>query len=98
MTPESQYWYNKASNDRLNSDLQHEAVMTKLINEQEYSLFALLKPKFGRDGNQWFVLHGENLQEGTAGFGDTLYLAILDFNKSFNQPIPVALDSSTLNK
>ena len=28
-------------------------------------------PRLFKDGNQWCVLHGENLQEGIAGFGST---------------------------
>jgi hypothetical protein len=86
MTPEEQYYYNKASQDVHYSDRQHEAAMTALIEKQEYNLFSMLTPKVSRDGNKWCVLYGENLQEGIAGFGDTLYLAILDFNKSFHKP------------
>ena len=32
-----------------------------------------------KDGNQWCVLSGENLQEGVAGFGDVLWIAIRNF-------------------
>lgn len=56
------------------------------MQENEYWA-EMLKPKVSIDGNQWCVLYGENLQDGIAGFGDTLYLAILDFNKSFSTPI-----------
>ena len=47
----------------------------------------MLRPKISIDGNQYCVLYGDNLQEGIAGFGDTLYLAILNFNKNFHEPI-----------
>ena len=67
--------------------LQHQEKMSTIIQEEEYALFAMLKPKIGIEGNQYFVLHGENLQSGICGFGDTLYLAILDFNKSFHKPL-----------
>jgi len=32
-----------------------------------------------RDGNQWCFLYGDNLQEGIAGFGDTIFDAAWDF-------------------
>jgi len=76
------------------SQRQHHEILLNELNQiaanerLEYNLFAILKPKIGIDGNQYFVLYGEDLQSGTAGFGDTLYLAILDFNKSFNKKLP----------
>lgn len=51
---------------------------------RDYALFALLKPKVVKDGNQWCVLYGEDLQGGIAGFGDTIHEAVLDFNKQFH--------------
>jgi hypothetical protein len=82
---ESDYWYSKSSREANHMDLQQEGAMTILIEQQEYGLFAMLKPKLTKDGGQWCALYGENLQEGIAGFGDTPYLAILDFNKAFNK-------------
>jgi hypothetical protein len=70
-----------------NDTLQHQEKMNVAIEQAEYNKFAMLKPKVGVDGNQYFVLYGEDLQSGIAGFGDTLYLAILDFNKTFHAPI-----------
>lgn len=81
---EDQYWYNRSSQDVRYSELQHDAKMYLLMTEQEYQLFAMLKPSLKKDGNQWCVLFGKDLQEGIAGFGDTPYLAILDWNKQFN--------------
>lgn len=72
----------------MNEHLEHQVRMNVLIKAQEYNLFALLKPKFGVDGNQYYVLLGEDLQDGVAGFGDTLYSAILDFNKQFHKRLP----------
>jgi hypothetical protein len=51
--------------------------------EYEHKLFAMLKPSLQKDGNQWCVLYGENLQTGIAGFGDSPYLAVLDFHKNW---------------
>lgn len=44
----------------------------------------LLKPKFGRDGNQYYFLYGDNLQEGVAGFGDTPEKAAEDFDNNWS--------------
>jgi len=57
------------------------------IEQAEYNLVAMLKPLIIQDGNQWCVLLGENLQVGIAGFGDSPYLAILDFNRQFTKKI-----------
>jgi len=40
--------------------------------------------KISLDGNQYCVLMGDNLQEGIAGFGDTLSQAMCDFDKNFH--------------
>ncbi len=40
----------------------------------------ILKPRISLDGNQWCVLHGEDLQSGVAGFGDSPELAMADFD------------------
>lgn len=36
--------------------------------------------KISRDGNQYCVLMGDNLQEGVAGFGKTLLKALHNFD------------------
>jgi hypothetical protein len=69
-------------------DLIDESRLAAAIEAQEYNLVAVLKPSITIDGNMWCVLHGENLQDGVAGFGPTPYLAILDFNKAFHRPLP----------
>lgn len=38
-----------------------------------------------KDGNQWCVLYGENLQVGIAGFGDTPYKAMQAFEDEFHK-------------
>lgn len=82
---ESDYFYAKASRDADQADRQHEAVMALLIEQREYNLFSTLKPTISKDGDKWCVLYGADLQEGIAGFGDTPYLAILDFNRAFGR-------------
>ena len=61
----------------------YEAADVKSQTAQErrdFNIFAMLKPSIQKDGNQWCVLYGEDLQVGIAGFGDSPHLAILDFN------------------
>ena len=48
--------------------------------QQEFNLFAMLKPSIQIDGNQYCVLYGEDLQSGIAGFGDSPHMAVMDFN------------------
>jgi|KBSMisStandDraft_5_1062788.scaffolds.fasta_scaffold2433374_2 hypothetical protein len=45
--------------------------------------FYLLNPKIGIDGNMYCFLHGSNLMEGVAGFGETAELAAIDFDKNW---------------
>jgi hypothetical protein len=59
------------------------------IEREEYNLFSLLKPKIFIDGNQWCVLYGDNLIDGVAGFGDTPYLAVIDWSKAWNEKLNI---------
>ena len=63
------------------------------VERSEYLLFSMLNPSIQIDGNQWCVLYGEDLQSGIAGFGDTPYLAVLDFNRAWNKPLPTKGDT-----
>jgi len=67
--------------------LQHEYKMSLITEQIEYNTFATLKPKIYKDGDQWCVLLGENIQEGICGFGDTPHKAIIDWNTSFHKLI-----------
>jgi len=86
MTEET-YWKEKLSREQHHLDYEDQSKMNTLVQAEEMNLFSLLKPKVGIDGNQHYVLYGEDLQNGVAGFGDTLMLAIYDFNKSFNSVV-----------
>ena len=55
--------------------------------QQEFNLIAQLKPSIGRDGSQWRVLYGDEIG-GIAGFGNSPYLAIMDFNAQWYKEIP----------
>lgn len=65
----------------------YEEKLAILEGERHHQLFAMLKPSLQRDGNQWCVLYGDNLQEGIAGFGDSPYDAVNDFNKAWYKKI-----------
>ena len=67
--------------------MEHQSKMNVLVENEEMNLFSILKPKISIDGNQYCVLYGDDLQSGVSGFGDTLMLAIYDFNKNFHIPI-----------
>jgi len=58
-----------------------------LAEQSDMNLFVLLKPKIFRDGDQYCVLYGDDLQNGIAGFGDTIRSAIIDFNGQFDKKI-----------
>ena len=47
----------------------------------------LLKPAISIDGNQWFALYGDNLQDGVAGFGDSPEKAMADFDKNWSKDL-----------
>jgi len=63
--------------------LESQEIVNTQLRQQETMLVSMLKPKFGVDGNQYYYLYGDNLQEGIAGFGDSAYHAMLDFNRNF---------------
>jgi len=43
----------------------------------------IFKPKISRDGDQWCVLLGDDLQIGVAGFGSTPDEAVRNFDKQW---------------
>ncbi len=79
----------ESSQRQWNEELLHREKMNMVVEAEDHNLFALLKPKIYMDGNQWCIHWGEegNPMEAIQGFGDTPYLAILDFNKSFYSKI-----------
>lgn len=77
----------ESSQKQHHEELLYQERRSLIIEQEEFNLFAILKPKVSIDGNQYCILYGEDLQSGIAGFGDTIYHAILDFNKAFDRPI-----------
>ena len=50
----------------------------------------LWKPSLFRDGNQWCVLLGENIQDGVVGFGDSPDAAMLAFDAAWREKLAPA--------
>lgn len=65
--------------------LQHQEALNYWISKNDLILVKTFNLKPFKDGNQWCVLLGNNIQEGIVGFGDTPLKAITNFNSSFNQ-------------
>lgn len=67
--------------------IQHQEQMNLLIAQQEYLLVKTYGLVPFRDGDQWCVLLGDDLQSGIAGFGDSPNDAVLAFYRAFHTPI-----------
>ena len=65
--------------------MAHQEKMNLIVEQEEYNLFSMLKPKLYKDQNTWCCLLGEDIISGISGFGDTPYLAILDWQRSFHK-------------
>ena len=46
------------------------------------------KPVLSRDGDHWCALFGDDIQSGVAGFGKSPALAMRDFDRAWECPIP----------
>jgi len=75
----------ESSQRQFNETLEHESRFRAAQIQEEMAIVSMLHPKITKDGNQWCVLYGDNLQEGIAGFGNTPGDAIRDFNCAFNK-------------
>ena len=54
-----------------------------LSEREDINLVSQLGLSPAKDGDKWFFLWGEDLQNGVAGFGDTVHDAVLDFNRNY---------------
>jgi hypothetical protein len=55
----------------------------------------LYRPKLMADGDMWFALYGDNLQEGVAGFGKTPAEAMYAFDEAWTKSLtPAAVIAS----
>jgi hypothetical protein len=66
-------------------ELQERAAYYAVINEEERMRPCVIwKPRLSIDGNKWCAIHGDNLQDGVAGFGDSPAEAMVEFDKAWN--------------
>ena len=47
----------------------------------------VLRPSLSIDGNMWCALHGENLQDGVAGFETSPAEAYADFDQAWHRAL-----------
>jgi len=71
--------------ERFHYDYQNAAESEKnaAANKENLSIIAALGLKPFTDGDMYCFLWGDDLQNGIAGFGETVDLAVLDFNKNY---------------
>lgn len=67
--------------------MRHECLRRAAEIQEEMAIVAALHPQIYRDGDQWCVLYGQDIQTGIVGFGKTPSAAILDFNNAFGKTI-----------
>jgi len=58
-----------------------------IVQQQEFNLVSLLRPRLFIDGDQWCCLYGSNVQDGVCGFGESPIDAVYDFNKAWNRKL-----------
>jgi len=68
------------------------AATTAKLEQAEAELEALpphllMKPNLSLDGNKWCALYGVDLQEGVAGFGETIEDALKEFDIEWNRQV-----------
>jgi hypothetical protein len=73
------------------ANIGHYAMMAMESVRQTVSEYdrpsVLYRPKISRDGNKWCALYGDNLEEGVAGFGDSVGEAMRDFDNAWYKKI-----------
>ncbi len=67
------------------ADKEHMNRMHIIVEQQEFNLFSIIKPKLYKDGNQWCCLYGEDIMEGIVGFGETPYKAVWDWQSAWHK-------------
>lgn len=54
----------------------------------------LYRPTLTIDGDKWCALYGANLQEGVAGFGDSPYEAMMNFDKAWHAKLQIKQEAA----
>jgi hypothetical protein len=75
----------ESSQRQAHQEKEHYERMCDIGEKRMLTLISVLKPKLSKDGNMWCYLYGENLQEGVAGFGESPYQAMVEFDENFRK-------------
>jgi hypothetical protein len=75
----------ESSQRQHHQEMEHYQEICNIEEKRMLTLLSVLNPKLSKDGNMWCFLYGEGLQSGVAGFGDTPYRAMVDFDKNFRE-------------
>lgn len=59
-------------------------IQQQIMFERTLSIMKTFNPTFSKDGNQYCFLYGELPNDCVVGFGDTAFLAMIDFVKNFD--------------
>jgi hypothetical protein len=74
----------KIAEHQMMSDFEHNCRMVanramEMISQHDRPS-VIYRPKLYKDGDQWCVLYGEDIQSGVCGFGDTPSQAMFEFD------------------
>lgn len=61
----------------------NNAVRASALVEEGFRPSNMYRPRLSIDGDQWSALHGDNLQDGVCGFGDSPDAAYKDFDRAW---------------
>lgn len=87
MSKEDVFAQIESSQRQFNEQMEHDSRYRTAQIAEDFAIVAALKPCIKKEGNQWCVLYGDNLQEGICGFGKTPFEAIQNFNAEMYKPI-----------
>ena len=65
------------------ADMVYNEEMSAAVSKRDYAIISMLNIKPYKDGVKWCFLYGDNIQDGVAGFGDTPFDAMIDFNAAW---------------
>ncbi len=82
--------YDRTEQMRLDAaGVEWQAAQQRFVIAQEMGRPSMmLRPRLFIDGDQWCALHGDNLQDGVAGFGDSPELAYIAFDSAWCERLP----------
>lgn len=62
-------------------------LITAYLKAHPQSRAAHLRPRFGTDEDQWFVLYGPDRRCGVLGFGPTVLTALASWEENFKEAV-----------